>query len=562
MTEKIEIDQSLIRDFLDESLDLLATIDNLLVVLETHPHDLELINSIFRPIHSIKGNAPFFGLTKIRTLAHDLESLLSLVRGQTRIPSPQLISVVLKGTDELRNMLNRARDGKPEVVDDAGFESLLDIVKNETELKPSPEIAAAGSIFAEDTVKPTAITAEDAAKTEAQKTMRVSEKHIDNFLAYVGELLVVGEMLSYLHKRVVDSNIDVSISTEFKRLNQAFAKLSHDLQRSIMSIRKLPIRTLLQKSPRLARDVAAAAGKEINVSIEGDDLEIDKSIIERLDAPLTHLIRNSVDHGIEQPEQRINAGKSRVGQVSIRVSESETQLIIVVEDDGAGLNLAAIREKAERIGIIQPGQLLSAEETQQLIFAAGVSTAKKVSDVSGRGVGMDVVKHMVEEAGGSISIESKEGKGTRFELCIGKSVTTQIMNGFVIDLKGQCFIVPMEVVGEIVHCDSRRVRSMSGKGEFIEHHGKIIPVVALSFVLGLAGKLDYDPESQLMVTVRANKQVYALRVDSVIGFQQIVLKKMNLVNVSQDRFVGSALMGDGRVALVMDINKVCSENLS
>ena len=361
MTEKIEIDQSLIRDFLDESLDLLATIDNLLVVLETHPRDLDLINSIFRPIHSIKGNAPFFGLNKIRALAHDLESLLSLVRGQTRIPSKQLISVVLKGTDELRNMLNRVREGKPEVLDENGFALLLDIIKCETELKPSPEVTPVEVVAPAEGVKP---AAEEVTKAEAQKTMRVSEKHIDNFLAYVGELLVVGEMLSYLHKRVVDANIDVAISTEFKRLNQAFAKLSHDLQRSIMSIRKLPIRALLQKAPRLARDVAAAAGKEINVSIEGDELEIDKSIIEQLDAPLTHLIRNSVDHGIEQPEQRVSSGKSRVGQVTIKVSESETQLVISVEDDGAGLNLAAIREKAERIGIIQPGQQLSAEEAQ------------------------------------------------------------------------------------------------------------------------------------------------------------------------------------------------------
>lgn len=244
--------------------------------------------------------------------------------------------------------------------------------------------------------------------------MRVSEAHIDIFLAYVGELLVLGDMFTYLQARLASSHQSGGVAADFRRANGSFATLSNNLQNSIMSIRKVPLRVLLQKVPRLVRDVVAKNGKDIHVEICGDDVEIDKSLLEVLDVPLTHMVRNAADHGIETPDEREAKGKPRQGTMRVAAEECSTDIILTITDDGKGIDAEALRAKAESLGIIARGAPMTSDDVIALLFRSRVSTAKTVTDVSGRGVGMDVVKSNVEGAGGRITVTSTPGAGSTF----------------------------------------------------------------------------------------------------------------------------------------------------
>ena len=552
---KLDLDPSLIRDFLDEALDSLREVDVLLVQLEENPEDQGIINTIFRPVHSIKGNSPFFGFSDVRHLAHDTESLLSLIRNKQRYADKEIISTILRGVDELKQMLRRLHEGLPEVVDQESFEKLLTDINTESKRN-------AGKKIVQESAERQRIVGEEKAeaKKETHKTMRVSEEHIDGFLAYVGELLIVGEMLTYLETRVSTRSIDANFATEFRRLNEAFLKLSNDLQKSIMTIRKVPVRQVTQKASRLVRDIAVASGKQIKVEVVGDDLDADKSIVELLDAPYAHIVRNAADHGIEAPAVRQTQGKSPEGNVKIEVSQEDLNLVIKVSDDGAGLNCEGILQKALKLGLVSPSAKLSNEEIKQLIFLPGISTASVITDVSGRGVGMDVVKQTIDAAGGTILVTSNNGVGTAFEMRVPTTVTTQIMNGFVIEVSGQSYVVQLERVLQIVDKSENGIQTIVGEIEYIEHMGEVIPVVDLLRRFGIERLNQKLSDKKLFVVIESNKQRWALRVDGLIGVQQIVVKNMELAGYNQELFTGSAIMGDGRVGLVIDLDKLVSDS--
>jgi two-component system chemotaxis sensor kinase CheA len=683
-------DRELLVEFLDESLDALANLDNLVLQMEANPDDLGVINTIFRPAHTIKGNSAFFGLMRVKKLAHELETLLDLLRkGKLRIQRT-LIEVVLLGIDELKAMLERVRVSKPEVIDESAFEKILKTVADAsvatdsaqilwTELvtkldsisirlppddkklmtdletvisalkrqysiappkqresvplpapvekiksllsKPSEQglsreegEAVAGAlqdlktiVEGEEAVK----LAEEALRTaraflstvgfdrlccelvgknfdavvalkrwktsppvqppqaavrplsgadavEPPKTMRVSEQHIDSFLAYVGELIVVGEMFNHLQNKIAAKLTDDDMIVEFKRVNETFSQLFHNLQRSIMTIRKIPMRGLLQKAPRLARDIATKSGKDIKVTLEGESVEVDKSLVDLLDGPLTHIIRNAADHGIETPDVRKAADKPPQGSITVSVRETDNSIILTCEDDGAGLRYDAIRAKGEALGLIKKGVALTEDNIVSLLFLPGVSTAKEITDISGRGVGMDVVKKAIESAGGQIQVVSTPGKGTRFVLTVTKSVTTQIMYGFLIKAGRDCYVLPMDKVIEAVCVVASDVVTVLGKGECITRHGEVLPVRNVKRLLGLSDMAPAWNDRYMIITVRANKKKVALMVDDVLGVQQVVLKEMKGATSDGDIFDGGAIMGDGSVALVVNIDKICA----
>ena len=592
--ETLNIDPSVFNEFIDESTDMLETLDQLFVKLEEFPNDQNIISSIFRPVHSIKGNAAFFGLNKIKKLAHELETLLDKVRKNTLQVTTQLIDVILLGADNLKLCFENIRNNQPEISDEKAFKDLLDKIKshagnktqstethwahlfdkfdeikemidvedlniihqlqsfsailenihpNKTKEKlPLPteaqtimdiidlhtdckistdeediieksliklkddnpqcaddieetigmfstfmtttgfdpllaEIIQTQIISLRDTEKfaltkqldknqtntseknnQPKTTPENNNKTqtkqvtneknESDKTMRVSEGHIDTFLEYVGELLVVGDMFSHLEKSLSSGKDSKQVIPNFRRANDTFSQLSNSLQSSIMSIRKIPVKTLLQKVPRLVRDIATKLEKKIKVNIIGDNIQIDKSIIDMLDSPLTHMVRNSADHGIELPDKRIKAGKEPEGNVTVTVSESDTSIVMVIADDGGGLDGKAIHNKAISMGIIKEETKLTDQEEQDLIFASGLSTAKEVTDISGRGVGMDVVRRFIEDAGGTVSVSSILGKGSEFTITLPKTVTTQIMFGYLVSISGERYVLPMAKVHE------------------------------------------------------------------------------------------------------------------
>jgi len=388
--------------------------------------------------------------------------------------------------------------------------------------------------------------------------MRVSEAHIDTFLEYVGELLVIGDMFNHLQKRLYAENISASMLTDFRRTTEHFSALSDNLQKSIMSIRKIPVRGLLQKVPRLVRDVAVTSHKEIAVETEGNEILIDKSLVDILDAPLTHMVRNAADHGVEPPDARVCANKPRQGRVVVSVQELPNNIVLSVRDDGAGLNLPAIRGKAEAMGLIKPGQPMGEQDIVNFIFQSGVSTATCVTDVSGRGVGMDVVKRTTEQMGGSIHVRTEAGKGSTFEVVLPTKVTTQIIQGFLVEVGDHDFLLPLERVYETAQLNDDDRGRVCGKAECILRHGKVLSVLPLAELLGLDPIQPRDA-IHTVVTVTSGRDAFLLPVDGVLGVRQVVFRPIQGLQKDSDAISGAALLGDGSVALILDVDKLYAE---
>lgn len=713
------IDPEVLIGFIDESLEILADLNSLFVELEKNPSDLAIIEAIFRPVHTVKGNATFFGCLRIKALAHEMETLLDLIRnGSLQISSP-MIDALLRGGDELNLMLVRVRDGLPEVDDDAEVAAILAAIEDQSSragddnaevlaeihaqmkeieqgLEPDqdtlkaliasmiervesivPDSRAEGAGYnsaeprlvgkireildveldeclpdsqsqavlgalqellelekgseaesaiqgllddyetftnsvgfdeilsdtilekldavteegawtsveqadgeessesaeeaeltaaPEDVPGPGSGTARDSAPEarsdhENTKTMRVAEANIDTFLEFVGELIVVGDMFTHLQTKIMESGIDgkAHIVRDFRRANETFGLLSTNLQRSIMAIRKVPVRALLHKAPRLARDIASAEGKQIEVELIGEDIEVDKSLIDILDGPLTHMVRNAADHGVEAPDVREAAGKSPQGKISVSVEVVDKDVVLKIADDGGGLDYEAIARKAEEMGLIKPGRSLNSEAIVNFIFSSGVSTAQEISDISGRGVGMDVVKRQIQIAGGRIDVTSEAGVGTEFSIQIPSSVTTQIMLGYLVRAGGRCYALPMERVYETARVDRDEIKTVVGTGRCIVRRGEILPVVSLGDVLGHDELETEEFEQVTLVTVASGDQRNAVEVDEVVGVQQIVLREIEGLESESEVIAGGALMGDGSVALIVDVEQAFLE---
>lgn len=696
MDNEFDLDPSLVAEFIDESLEFLTEVDGLFVQLEATPDDLEIVQGIFRPVHSIKGNSSFFGFHRITTLAHEMETLLDLVRKQSLKVSPKLIGILLEGVDVLKSILDGHRTGDTSSLDQATFDSLVDRVKGEagsagldiagvcakvvssleqikselngsdteapavlenliTELRGYAEVSPKSSkenrrpwpeplrrirntlatplegeleedkarqvlddlrllrreselpalsegldglvdtveTFMDsvgfdnlllDDVLSTLDTLDelDAWKVEEapaqqqpvaaegvgngkkgvdlQKTMRVPESYIDTFLHYVGELLVVGDMFNHLRDRAISSGHDWDFLAAFKLATSTFSGLSDDLQTSIMSIRKVSVSTILKKVPRIVRDVAAQSGKKIAVELSGEELQVDKSIMGLLDAPLTHMVRNSADHGIELPEVRRAAGKDPQGTVKISVEEGDSTIVLTVEDDGAGLDYEAIRAKAVSLGLAEEGKTFTNEDIIEFLFSSGVSTAKSVTDVSGRGVGMDVVKRTIEEAGGEIAVTSEAGKGSVFTLTLPKSVTTQIIQGFLVESDGHPYVLPMDKVLQTESLEMHMVTEVAETDRYVRRDGKMIPLLSLSSCLGLPPRNGNDRSEDILVSVSSQHGDFALSVDAVLGVQKIVFREINGLDIASEAIAGGALRGDGTVALILDVDKIAQES--
>ncbi|MBX7136810.1 MAG: chemotaxis protein CheA [Oligoflexia bacterium] len=601
----VEIDPSVLLGFLEESREMLGSLDALFVQLEKDPYNTDLVNAVFRPIHSIKGNAPFFGLMRLKTIAHDFESLLAALRAKKIEASQSLFDLLLAGIDELKAMLERIASAQPEVVDEAKFsdliqrakaaasgaagggeraqasewetleklaqaisgwkleapkqellEELISVIARNRKTSPPAAAVANEPLKTPEPVSEVARPQASAVRMDSGKSMRVPEERIDTFLRFVGELIVAQDMLRHFSSQIEASVVPTGLKRDLATIISVINSLGAGLASAIMSIRQVPVRSLLQKAPRLIRDIAAAKGKEIEVVLAGEEIEIDKSLIEILDAPITHMARNAADHGIELPEVRLAAGKNRKGTVTITCQEGAKDLIVTVADDGAGLNLAALKRKAEGLGMIAGGDTLTEAQIVDLIFMAGVSTAKEVSDVSGRGVGMDVVKRNIETAGGSISVINNAGQGAQFILRLPKSVTTQIIDGFVVDICGVNYVLPQEKVLETWYFGKSDIIDVVERGSCISRHDTVMPILDLVSLLGSTRQSSTSDLPRSAVTVDVDRTQLALCVDDVIGPRQLVLKPLAEFVNGQKLFLGAALLGDGQIALVLDVGKL------
>ena len=574
------IDAELLTGFLDESEESIATLDSIFIELEQRPKDKELIGSIFRVAHSIKGLAACMGFDFIKGLTHELETVLSHLRDGKLSVSSTIIDCLLSGFDEVSNMLARVRAGESQVEDEARLKSLLEDVKFFSNLNiddgqqdiltviddvsdgikhVSEQVEQMGvlqdEIFEEikDKAKSNAVAA-------AGRTMRVSEEKIDVFMHYVGDLIEISESFNMLQKQI-DINADTRLGRDFKDINLGFNQLSDKLQKSLLEIRKVPATNLVQKVPRMVRDLANSLGKEIKVEVSGQDVQIDKSMIEALESPINHLVRNCVDHGIEVSEKREKAGKSKIGTVKIDIAEQGENIIIKIEDDGAGIDSEKIRKKAVAIGLVSDEQScqLSEADVLQFIFSSGFSTAEKVSDVSGRGVGMDVVRTNVESLKGSIDLQSTLGKGSTVILRLPSSLTVLVVDGMLAGIGDQQYIIKVEDICETIRPKPEDIITVHGDAECIYVHGQIYPLVRLHELFGVETEF-IDPANAMVILAEGKDCRGALLVDNILGQQRAVVKELDKRLSFLDTIAGTANLANTKVGLVLDIPGILAKS--
>ncbi|MDR1677705.1 MAG: chemotaxis protein CheA [Deltaproteobacteria bacterium] len=387
---------------------------------------------------------------------------------------------------------------------------------------------------------------------QEHKTMRISEEKVDGFMSYVGELIVTAETFNYLQKTIEQEKVNPNTIRAFKNANQAFRELSDELQESLMEIRRVPIKGILQKVNMMARELSHQLGKQVKVQLEGQDVQLDKSIAESLEAPLVHVVRNSMDHGFESKEDRQAAGKPIEGTLRVSASADKEFFYMVVEDDGKGIDPNVMRNVAISKGLMNETQAaaLTDKEAIGLIFGAGFSTAREITDVSGRGVGMDVVRTNISSLNGSINVDSKVGHGTTITLKIPLSVTLQVIKALHVRVGKANFIISLEEILESLRPTPDELSTVEGRGQILNRRGQITPLIKLYELFDLEPEHP-DPSDGLLVMVETTAGRYALLVDEVMGQQQVVVKELGEQFRRLNFLAGSALLGDGGLGLVL-----------
>jgi two-component system chemotaxis sensor kinase CheA len=559
-----EVNNELLVGFIDESTDSLTAVDSLFVKLEAAPADMDIVNALFRPIHSLKGNAAYFGLMKIKKLAHTMENLLDLVRKGLRPVNRSLIDTLLPGVDALRAMLAKVRDGAPESADDNAFTALL--AKIEAVLAtPNVVPVVTNTAPPQSEIKQESEAPKENAAPQGKhdKTMRIPEQSLDDFLRCVGELLGVEEMLRHLLRQSNSGAGADVLANSLKEAVRQFEGISKELRTKIMEVRKVEARVLLQKAPRIVRDIAAVSGKKIVVECIGEEAPIDKSYIDLLDAPLTHMVRNAADHGIETPAQRLSAGKIDTGRIVITIRENADNLQLIIKDDGAGLNHDGLLKKAIALGLVAPNAQLSQKDIVDLLFQSGVSTATTVTDVSGRGVGMDVVKRAVVDAGGKIDITSAAGSGTTFTVTLPRNASTQIFDGYMVrSFSNDLYVLPIGSVIEAFRIVPEELSSIVGKGQVVNRRHAVFPLHTLDTLLGLEktrqNRNACSSEMGVLVELRGEKMIVAVK--EIVGIQKVVCKPVEGGILDNELFDGAAISGTGHVSMIINMEKLLKRN--
>ena len=562
MSIALEGMEEIIKEFLVESGEGLDLLDRDLVALERDPTAGELLAEIFRAVHTIKGTSGVLGFSKIESVAHVGENLLSRMRDGTMVLNPAITSGLLAMVDALRRLLGEIEQRGSEGDGDYSrvvrqLEGLLAGVAASTPasgaISPSgaqPEIPAAGGSPAAAAVPAAApAAAAEPAKESglASSNVRVDVGLLDKMMNLVGELVLARNQIL----QCTGSRADATFLSAAQRLNL----ITSELQEAVMKTRMQPIGNIWSKFPRLVRDLALQCGKQATIEMEGAETELDKTIIEAVKDPLTHILRNSLDHGIETPERRIAVGKPPGGRLHLRAYHEGGQVNIEISDDGAGINLERVKQKALQRGLITPGQAarMGERELANLVFQPGFTTAEKVSNVSGRGVGMDVVKTNIEKIGGGVELLSTSGEGITLKIRI--PLTLAIIPALLVTSGGERFAIPQVSLLELV-----RLEGEQGKAA-VEHiqdvpvyrlRGRLLPLVFLNRELGLEGGRKREDVDNIVV-LRAGDGRFGLVVDEIDDSEEIVVKPLGKQLKGIACLAGATILGDGQVALILDV---------
>ncbi len=652
--------------FLAESFSGLDSMETDLLEIERGSCDPELLQSIFRTVHSIKGGSGSLGFDAIADFSHQLESLLDKLRSGQVEPNRELVNLLLRSVDVERSLLGEVQNG-------IGIDmSVVEQLKNEIsrwhsrvipiglpkteaavgqaityriEFKPHRgfflsgndpirilrELASLGEIETNCEISQLPPLAEidpeasylswacrlhtvhtsdavrevfawvtddcdlsiqtipdlgglprpqpnpapnphsldrrdddhglgrrasdrvtmDLATSDVgatrQRTLQVTAEKIDGLVNLVGELVITQTML----KQSID-HFDMSQLVQLQATIALFERNTRELQQAVLAIRMLPVSFVFGRFHRLVRDIGMALGKKISLEISGENSELDKSVIEKLFDPLTHLVRNALDHGLETPEERLSAGKPEVGTLSLHAQHRGGHIEIVVRDDGRGLDADKIAAKARALGLIASEEILDAQRAQQLIFRSGFSTADRVSDLSGRGVGLDVVRENITSLGGRVEVTSTPGQGSMF--LIRLPLTLAIVEGMFVQVGADTFVLPLAFITECMQSNEQMVKRIAGQGMVVEVRGEYLPVVELRRICNIADGMEIG--KGVFVMMEADNKRVALLVDALIGQDQVVIKSLETNYRRVDHLAGATILGDGRVALILDANSI------
>lgn len=562
------IDAELLAEFVTENMEYLVMAEASLLSWEKNPDDKESINNIFRAFHTIKGTAAFIELEHIKDLAHKVESMLAVIRDGKREYQKSCSELAIEAVDVLKDLLEQLKQSKPggEIFLQPFYGELLK--KLEAWEKDEPQNDPAREAQAEE-VKPSfrdwlkkknqsgdleATTKNGRQSDEiADSTLRVKIERLDRLIDMVGELVIAQSMVAQDEAIVNGTNYDLA-----KKVTHT-GKIVRELQDLSMYLRMVTLKATFQKMARLTRDLSQKSGKMINFLSEGGETEIDRNMVDLITDPLIHMIRNSVDHGLETPEERRQAGKSGDGFVSLRASHAEGSVILEICDDGRGLNSGLIKEKAMAKGLLEDTERLSEQELYQMIFRPGFSTAEKITDISGRGVGLDVVHKAVEALHGRIEVQSQPGKGCAFLMRL--PLTMAITDGMVVRVGGQSYILPTSAIQIAVRPDASEIHTVSKRAEMFSFRDEMLPVFRLHRLFGIEGA-ETDLTKGLLVIIGEGLQKSALFVDDLLAQNQVVTKSLGNGMEKIAGITGGAIMGDGRVGLILDARGIINMAIS
>jgi len=567
----------IVHEFLVESGENLNQLDQDLVALEGNPGSRELLSRVFRTVHTIKGTCGFLAFSRLESLTHAGESLLSELRDGRRAMNQPTTDVLLHMVDTVREILAsiEASGAEGDVAVDGVIEQILAVLRGPASAIPlDVDVPAAGAGSLADKAGPA---------TGSDSAIRVNVDVLDDLMRQVGELLLVRNQIT----RLVGDQVDADLIGASQRLSLIAA----ELQEGVMQARMQPIGHLWAKMPRVVRDLAAACGREVRLEVVGSDTELDRALLEAVGDPLIHLVRNAVDHGLEDAETRVAAGKPAEGVLTIRAYHAGGRVVVEVEDDGKGIDVDQVAAAAVARGIRTPGQTAALAETDllQLLFLPGFSMAGAVTNVSGRGVGLDVVRTRIGEIGGTVEVESVIGRGTTWRLCI--PLTLAIISALIVESAGELYSIPAVNVLEFLAIDGESDGAMIehvGPAPVLRLRGALLPLVRLRDVLGLLdlpglpglpdlhGRPDVlgmgdlpspgqelgPGRSTVIAVLQADTRRFGLIVDRVLDAEEIVVKSLTARLRGVGVYAGVTLLGDGRVSLILDVRGIAAKALT
>lgn len=615
--------KEILNDFLTETNEMIETLDQRFVTLETDPNNKDLLNEIFRAMHSMKGSAGFLGFTRLVDVTHRAENVLNKLRQGEMAVTPAIITIILEAIDTVKVLLAAIKmDGSDSDIPVATISGKLDDVlagKTGAGAGAAPPVgatatptAAAQTATAPSSPTPPAtaptlgeiLVSEGLASKEQVFDALTTQQHQPDPKAPIGEILLQAKAIteraldSALHKQEKagkPADEDQTIRVETKRLdsvmnlvgelvlgrnrlikigtqleqtheNDAYVRtlgetlaqlnlVTTDLQLAVMKTRMLPIKKVFAKIPRMVRDLSQKLGKQVRLDVHGEETELDKSVADEIGDPLVHLVRNAVDHGLELPAARQAKGKSAEGLLRIAASQEGNSIVIRIQDDGAGIPLAKIKSKALAKGLVSEAELSSMEarEVVNLIFLPGFSTAEKVTDVSGRGVGMDVVRTNIRKINGSVEIESEEGKGTT--IIIKLPLTIAIIQALMVEVEKTIFAIPLSTVIEAVRITKRDIQTLNGR-EVLHLRDRVLPLIRLTREFDIPESPDRD-RFYVVVAALGDRRVGVI-VDELRSQEEVVIKSIWDYLETVKGVSGATITGEGKVVLILDISELVS----